>query len=172
MQEHNTALPFAHAHRVRAQARQAVRQLGKFVEMGGEDGAAADLGVQGFEHRPGDGQPIECGGAPSDLVHHHQAARAGLMQDGGGLGHLDHEGGAAPREVVGSTHAAEQAIHHADARGLGRHGQSGLGEDDDDGVLAQEGGFSRHVGAGEQQHASVWREIAFIGHEGGSACQG
>ena len=83
-----------------AQPRQPIRQFGKLVEMCGENGAAADRRVQRLQHRPGDRQAVERRGAAADLVHHHQRARAGLVQDRGGLGHFDHEGGAPARQVV------------------------------------------------------------------------
>ena len=39
-----------------------------------------------------------------------------LVQDGGGLDHLDHEGGAAARQIVGRADAAEQPVDDADMR--------------------------------------------------------
>ena len=121
--------------------------------------------MQRLQHRPGDREAVQRGGAAADLVHHDQRARAGLVQDGGGLGHLHHEGGAAARQVVGRADAGEQAVDHADGGAFGRHRQAGLGEHDDQRVLPQEGGFAGHVGAGEQQHALVGRQVAVVGHE-------
>ncbi len=77
-------------------------------------------------------------------------ALAGLVQDRRGLHHLDHEGRAAAREIVGGADAAEQAIDHADPRRLGRHEGADLRQHRDERVLAQEGRFTGHVRAGHQ----------------------
>ena len=53
-------------------------------------------------------------------------------------------------EVVAGADAAEQAVDEADARARRRHEAPGLGEDGDQRVLAQEGRFARHVGAGHE----------------------
>jgi hypothetical protein len=78
--------------------------------MGREQAAAAVAVVDRLDNRPGDGEPVIGGRAAADLVEDHEAARAGLAQDGGGLDHLDHEGGAAAGEIVRGADPAEQAI--------------------------------------------------------------
>ena len=171
VQEDYGAFPFLHPHGVRPQSWQPVGELRKFVEMCGENGTAANGLVQGFQDGPGDGEAVERCGAAADFVDHDEGARAGLVQDGGGLGHFDHECGTAAREVVGGADAGEQPIYDADAGGFRRDRQAGLGEHDDEGVLAQERRFAGHVGAGEQQHAAVRGEVAVVGHEGGGAGQ-
>ena len=118
VQKYHSALPFLHPHGMRRQPRQPIRQFRKLMEMCGENRAAADRRVQRFQHRPRDGEPVQGGGATADLVHHHQGARPGLVQDRRGLGHLDHEGGAPARQVVRSADAAEQPVHHADPRAI------------------------------------------------------
>ena len=120
VQENHGALPFLHPHGVRPESRQPVGQFGKFVEMCGENGTAADRRVQRFQDCPGDRQAIQRCGAAADFVDHDQRARAGLVQDRGGLGHFHHEGGAAARQIVGGADAREQAIDHADVRQLPR----------------------------------------------------
>ncbi|QYU68541.1 MFS transporter [Leptolyngbya sp. 15MV] len=158
--------PVAHLHLGQAQLRQAAGERGELVEMGREDGPAADAVVQGFQHGPGDGEPIPGGGAAADLVQHHQAARRGAVQDRGGLGHLDHEGGTAPGDVVAAADPAEQPVHETEAGRVRRHKQPGLGEHHDQRVLPQPGGFAGHVGAGEQAEAAAGRQVAIIRHEG------
>ena len=103
-----------------------------------------------LDRRPGDGEAVEGGGAAADLVEDDERARAGLVEDGGGLDHLDHEGGAAAGEIVGGADAAEQAVDDADVGRLRRHVGADLGEDGDERVLAEEGRLAGHVGAGDQ----------------------
>ena len=77
--------------------------------------------VQVLQHRPGDGQPVEGGRAAPDLVEDHQAALRRLVEDCRRLGHLDHEGGAAARQVVGGADTGEEPVGHADMGGRGGH---------------------------------------------------
>ena len=115
VQEHHAAPPLLHAHRMRPESRQPVRQFGKFMEMCGENGTTADAGMQRLQHGPGDGEAVHRGRAAADLVDHDQRARPGLVQDRRGLGHFDHEGRAPARQIVGRADPAEQAIDDADA---------------------------------------------------------
>ena len=64
---------------------------------------------------------------------------------------------------------------------LGRHEAAGLGEYGDQRVLAQEGRFARHVGAGDQQDAPGLvtnrcvigrRQVAIVGNERAAAISG
>ena len=59
---------------------------------------------------------VECGGAAADLVEDHQRARGRLVEDRGGLHHLDHEGRAAARQIVGGADPGEQPVDDADMR--------------------------------------------------------
>ena len=92
VQEDNAALPFLHPHGGVGQALQFLRQHRQFVEMGGEQAAAAINFVQVLDGGPGDGQPVEGGGAAADFVEDDQRAFAGLVQNCRRLHHLDHEG--------------------------------------------------------------------------------
>ena len=77
--------------------------------------------MQIFERRPGDRQPVEGRGAAADLVEHDEGPLGRLIEDRGGLDHLDHEGRAAAGEIVGGADAAEQAIDDADMGASRRH---------------------------------------------------
>ena len=76
-------------------------ERGQLVVVRREQRAAAVDLVQMLERRPGDRQAVEGRGAAADLVEDHKAARPGLVQDRRGLDHLDHEGRAAARQIVG-----------------------------------------------------------------------
>jgi hypothetical protein len=97
------------------------------------------------------------------------SARSGLVEDRGGLDHLDHEGRASARQIVGGADAREQPVDDADA-GARRHEGAHLRQERDQRVLAQEGRLTRHVRAGDQPDrpasAPPRREVAGIGDEG------
>jgi hypothetical protein len=181
VEEHHIAVPFLDPHGRVEQPRQLGGERGQFVEMGGEQGAAAVGVVQVLDRRPGDREPVEGRGAAADLVENHQRARGRLVEDRGGLDHFHHEGGAPAGEVVGRTHAGEQPVHHADAGGFGRHETPHLGQHRDQRVLAKVSGFAAHIGAGDEIDAPAigtalgalgagrWRQVAIIGDECGRA---
>ena len=79
--------------------------------------------VQMLDHRPGDRQPVERRGAAPDLVENDERAPRRLIEDRGGLDHLDHEGRAAAGEIVGRADAREQPVDDADMRVRRRHGR-------------------------------------------------
>ncbi len=109
--------------------------------------------------------------AASDFVEDDQSAAAGLVEDGGGFDHFDHEGRTAARKIVGRTHAAEEAVDNADpGRGSG-HETAHLGHDGDERVLAQEGRFTGHVGPGQQPQAGLVLQTAIVGDEGLAGCR-
>src|SRR5690606_26025377 len=108
----------------------------------------------------------EGAGAAADLVHQHQALAGGVVEDVGGLGHFHHEGGPAAGQIVGGTDAGEDAVHRADLGMLGGDEAANVGEDGDQRRLAHEGGFTAHVGAGDDQHAAVAVEHQVVGDEG------
>ena len=127
-----------------------------------------------LDRRPGDGEAVEGRRAAADLVEDHERALARLIEDGGGLHHLDHEGRAAAREIVGGADAREQPVDHADMRRARRHEAAHLRQHGDQRVLAQEGRLARHVGAGDEPDArrpprslarmrGRRREIAIVG---------
>ncbi len=138
-------------------------KLGQFMVMGGEQAPAAAFFMQIFHHRPGNREAVKRRRATPDFIQDHQRTRPGLMQDGGGFHHFHHERAAATRQIVGGADAAEQAIHHADMRPPGRHEAAHLRQHRDQCILAQEGAFTGHVGAGEQPEFAAIAKIAVIG---------
>ena len=92
-------------------------ERGHFVEMRGEQRAAAIALVQMLDRRPGYGEPVEGRGAAADFVQNDQRALAGLIEDRRGLDHLDHESRVAARQIVGGADAREQPVDDADMGG-------------------------------------------------------
>ena len=167
MQEDDAVIPFAHLHRIGRHAVQPFAQRHHLVIMGGEQSAAFVGLMQMLRRRPGDGQAVIGGGAAPDLVQYDQRFRRGLVEDRRRLHHLHHEGGAARRQIVARADAAEQPVHDADMGRFGGHETAHLGQDGDQRILAQEGGFARHVGTGDQPQPpfGVGRQVAVVGHE-------
>ena len=171
MEEHHLAPPLLDPHGVIGQIRQLRREGRQLVKVGGEQRPAAVDLMQMLDRRPGDRQPVEGRGAAPDLVEDHEGPRAGLVEDGRRLHHLDHEGRTPPGKVVGGAHAAEQAVDDADMGALRRHERTHLGEDGDQRVLPQKRALSRHVGPGDEPQPAVFlsvadREVAIVGDEG------
>jgi len=111
--------------------------------------------VQILGNGPGDGDTVEGGCPPADLVKDNQAAGGGVAQDIGGFGHLQHEGGLTAGQVVGGTDAGENPVGYADLRPPGRDEAPGLGHEGYQGDLTHEGGFTGHVGTGDDQQLVV-----------------
>ena len=111
--------------------------------------------MQEFHRCPGDREAVERCCAAADFVENNQGALGCLIENAGGFNHLDHEGGSPPRNVVGCSDPAEQAIDNADFDGAGGHERAHLRHDRNERVLAQEGRFARHVRAGDQPDATL-----------------
>ncbi len=122
--------------------------------MRGEQRAATIAFMQMFNRGPRDRKSVESRGAASDLVENHKCPFAGLIEDGSGFYHLDHEGGSSAREVICCAHAREQPIHDADMCELCRYITSDLRQQRDQRVLAQEGRFAGHVWSGDEPNLS------------------
>ena len=135
--------------------------------VGGEErlGAQGGVVVDVLDHRPGDGDAVVGAGAAADLVQDEQAAGGGVVQDVGGLDHLDHEGGLPGVDLVLGADAGEDAVDEADAGGGGGDEAAHLRHQDDQGDLAQVGGLAGHVGAGDDAHALAGLEGDVVGHE-------
>ena len=146
--------------------RQLGAERGQLVIMRGEQRAAAVDLVQMLERRPGDREPVEGRGAAADLVEDDEGARARLVEDRGGLDHLDHEGRAPAREIVGGADAAEQPVDHADMRRCRRHEAAHLRQHGDQRVLPQKRALAGHVGAGQEPEPAVLGEVAVVGAKG------
>ena len=91
-----------------------------------------------------------------------------MIQQGGHLGHLHHEGGLAGGEVVAGPDAGEYPVHHPDAGGAGRDKGAHLGHEDDQRHLTHVGGLARHIGAGNNSGQIVPAvHVGVVGDEGG-----
>ena len=136
--------------------------------VGGEQGLGPQLFRVGavFQHGPGNGHAVEGRGAPADLVQNQQAVRRGGLENVADLRHLHHEGGLSGGQIVAGADAGENAIHHADAGGPGRHEGADLGHQHNQRHLTHVGGFTGHVGAGDDGHPVIsGAHVGVVGDE-------
>ena len=90
----------------------------------------------------------------------------GVVQDDGRLDHFDQEGGLALDQRIGGADAGEDAVADADLGPGGGNEAAGLGQDDDQGVLAQVGRLAAHVRAGDDQDLFAFRgDAQVVGNE-------
>ena len=82
--------------------------------VGGEQRAAADVVVQVLDDGPGQREAVVGARPAADFVEDHQAARRGVVEDAGRLGHLDHERALAPGQFVAGPDAGEDPVGDAD----------------------------------------------------------
>ena len=130
---------------------------GKLVVVGGEQGLGPQLpGIGGeFQHGPGDAHAVIGGGASADLVQDQQTAGGGVFQNGGHLGHFHHKGGLAGGQIVAGADPGKHPVYNADPGSPGGDEGAHLGHEDDEGHLAHIGGFTGHVGAGDDGNLVV-----------------
>ena len=93
--------------------------------------------MQVLDRRPGDGEAVEGRSAAADFVENNQGTRPGAVQNRSGFNHFNHEGRAAPREVVRGADAEKQPVDDANSGALGRR-TAHLRQQHDHRVLAQE----------------------------------
>ena len=113
MQEDDAVLPLADCHAVAADGVDLIGQLGQLVVVRGEQAAAAQPGHQMLDRRPCNRQSVKRGRTAPDFVEDHERMARPLIQDSRGFDHLDHEGRATPRQIIGGPDPAEQAVDWA-----------------------------------------------------------
>ena len=149
-QEHNRVVPLAHGDVVILDARQALGEFGQFVIVRGEQRFRTDLIVQVFNDAPREAQAVECARATTDFVEDDEAARRGIVEDVGGLAHLDHERGLPARQIIARADARKDAVHEINARFLRGNKTAGVREQREQRHLPDVSGFARHVRPGYQ----------------------
>ena len=170
--EDDLLVDFFHRHVVVVDAREGFFHLVELVIVRGEEGARMAFGVfvEKLDDGPGDGDAVVSRGAAAQLVEEHEAAIGETVHDGGGFAHLDHEGGLAHRDVVAGADAGENFVDDANACAFGRYEAAHLGEQHDEGRLAQQGRLTGHVGTGDDDdllllgvEAHVVGDVGFAG---------
>ena len=124
-------------------------------------------GVGGvFQNGTGNGHAVVSRGSPADFIQNQQAPGGGVFQNRGDLRHLHHEGGLAGSQVVAGADTGEDPVYETDFRGPGGYKGAHLGHEHDEGHLPHVGGFTRHIGAGDDGHLIVFTaQIGVVGHE-------
>ena len=121
--------------------------------------------VQILHDGPCNGDAVVGRGAATQLVEEHQRARCDIVQDVGGLGHLDHECRFAQRDIVGGAHTGEYFVHQTDSSALCGHEAAYLGQQYDEGRLAQQRRFTGHIRSGDDDNLLfLVVQVDVVGH--------
>ncbi|MNV17170.1 hypothetical protein D3C71_1079530 [compost metagenome] len=87
------------------------------------------------------------------------------MQNVGGFGHLDHEGGATAGQIVRRPNTGEDAIDWADLHALCRNVAADISQQGDQRSLAHVGTFTAHIRAGNDQHPTLGRQVKRVSNK-------
>ena len=119
--------------------------------VGRKQGLGADLSAIGILHNgTGNAHAVKGGGSAPHLIVNDQALSRRVFENIRDLVHLQHKGGLTRRQIVRRTHAGKDLVHHTHARFRRRHEGADLRHDGNECHLSHIGGFTRHVGAGDQ----------------------
>ena len=166
--KHDLAVDFLHGHVVVLDAAKRLGHLVELVVVGGKEGlGVARVLVNVLHNGPGYRDAVVGAGAAAQLVEEHQRALAQVVEYRGCLGHLDHEGRLAQRDIVAGPHAGEDLVDDAYAGTLGGHIAAYLRHEGDEGRLSQQGALAGHVGARDDHHLLVVvAQVQAVGHIG------
>src|SRR5437588_5874990 len=103
--------------------------------------------MQVFDDGTRNGEAIIGTGASTNFIQDNQTMPGSMVDDGGGLFHFHHEGAFPRGDIILGTYARKNAIDQAQASAAGRHKTADLGQERDQGYLAQVGRFASHVRA-------------------------
>ncbi|KAG4219322.1 hypothetical protein PC116_g32198 [Phytophthora cactorum] len=135
---------------VLAATREAVSDAGEVLVVSDEEGEAAGVLDDVLEDGVGDGGAVVGARAAAELVEDDQGAGGGGAEDARGLGDLDHEGGFAGEEVIAGAHARVYGVGEGQGQRGGGYEGADLGEEHEERDGADEGGFTAHVGSGDE----------------------
>ena len=125
------------------------------------------VGGGGARQRPGDGEAVIGGGAAANFVENDEAAGGSVVEDVGGLVHLDHEGGVAAGEFVAGADREKMRSTRPSSVARG-HPRPVWANEINEGYLTNVGGLARHV-AGDEGICGVFGsriELAVVGDKG------
>lgn len=148
VEKDNFFVPFTHSNVAIDDSIAGVGEVGEFMVMGGEEGAAFDLVVQMLGDCPRDGETVESCGSAADLIENDQRFFGGMIEYESGFRHLDHEGRLTTRKIIGCADAAEDSIRKADGGGVRWDISADLCHQGDESKLTNISGFTSHVGTG------------------------
>ena len=172
VQEDDVALPFAHLDRRIGEVGEPAGERGQLVIMRGEQGAAAIDLVQMLDRRPGDRQAVE-GRVPRPISSRMTKERSVAWLRMAAVSTISTMKVERPRarSSAAPTRLNRRSTTPICARAAGTK-EPIWARMHDQRILAQEGRFAGHVGAGQEPDALVAvlrREAAVIGDEGRAA---
>ena len=121
----------------------------QLVIMGSEQRFGSGFGVLVYmlDNSPRDRYTVVSTRSPPQLVEQNQTPLRQIVENIGGLGHLDHKGRFAERDIVRCPHTSENLVHNPYLSGLGRNETSYLSHQNNQSGLAQQRRFTGHVGS-------------------------
>ena len=155
MHEDDLVLPLADRNVQVLDARERLFEIGQLVVVRGKQRAATDVVVQVFDNTPGDRNAVVGARTAADFVQNHQAAFGGVIKNPRRLGHLDHEGALAARQLVAGSDASKDAIRNPDRRLTGRYEAAGLSHQGNERHLPDISALARHIGTGDDQYQAL-----------------
>ena len=126
--------------------------MGREQGLGTEISAVADV----LDDSPGDAHPVKGGCAAADLIQDQEAFGSRVAEDIGDLVHLHHEGTLAAPQIVRGSHPGKDPVGHTQPGLVRGDKASDLRHQDDQGDLTHIGGFTRHIGAGDNTDTVVF----------------
>ena len=165
-QEDDVLVPLLDGEVEIPRARVGAGELGQLVVVRREERSGLDPVGDIFGDGPGQADSVEGARSPPHLVEYDQAAVGGVVQDIGGLVHLDHEGRLSPGQVVARADPGEEPVDDADLGLLSRDEAAGLGQQGQESHLADVGGLAGHVWPGDDHDVVLVIEVDRVGDEG------
>ena len=111
-------------------------QLRQLEIVGGKQRVCSNVPGQVDGAGRGQGQAVIRAGSAADFIQQYQAVAAGIVQDVGGLRHLDHEGGTPAGQVIAGADTGKYAVDRTDDGRPGRHPAAGVSQQDNQRGLA------------------------------------
>ena len=143
-------------------------KFGQFVIVRCKLGAAAAerIVMEKFRHGPCDRKTVKGTCTAADLIENDQTFRRDMVQNICRFHHFHHKGTLPASEVVSCTDTGEDTVDQTDFGGVGGQETSHLSHDDQQGRLADIGGFTGHIRSGNKHHAvQVSIQHAVVGNE-------
>src|SRR5690606_27189872 len=165
VQEHNAGGRFCGGQVHVGRRRQLVGQARDFEVVRGKQGQCLIVAEQAMRDGPGQGQTIIGGGAATNFIHQHQAVGGSTGQNGSCFGHFHHEGRAATGQIIRCTDTGKDAVDLTNTGCACRYKATDAGQQGNQGNLTHISGFTAHIRAGNQQHATLRVHFTMVGRE-------
>ena len=110
-----------------------------------------------FQNSSGDSHAVVCRSTSADLVQNQKTPGSGVLENGCHLGHLHHKSGLTGGQVITGADSGKHPIHKTDPGAAGGDKRAHLRHENDQRNLPHIGGFTCHVGTGDDTYLIVSR---------------